>query len=69
MKIYDAIVMVPTKVRIKTTADKGLPTTNAAHAAIEQMGELEKVKPVLHSMEFVSEAPSKPDEPQGLHLA
>lgn len=69
MKIYDAIVMVPTKVRIKTTAPAGVPTTNAAHDAIESMGGIGKVKCLLHSMEFVSEGVTDPHDPQGLHSA
>lgn len=67
MKIYDAIVMVPTKVRVKTEADSA-QLTNVAHAAVDQMGGIGKTKPFLHSMEFVSEeAPVV--EPTGLHLA
>jgi len=68
MKIYDAIVMVPTKVRIKAQASAA-QLTDVAHGAVDQMGSIGKVKPFLHSMEFVSEEASPSVPPEGLHLA
>jgi len=68
MKTYDAIVMVPTKVQIKTQGAGG-QLTNAAHAAVDQMASLGKIKPFLHSMNFVSEEVIASPEPEGLRLA